>query len=161
MPSNLAQPSTSQLSRSISVTSAQSSDHEAAGKRTLTIVDPQSREAVQLPVRSDSLGSNHLHRSLSSASAASSDPARPGKRMLTIVDPQNKEPVQVPAQQLQVPKASKAQKKALVIVDPLNKQPVALPSSGNTGSLTPGMSLQSGATSAADAVKESGQQSGV
>ena len=161
VPSKLAQPSTSQLSRSISITSAQSSDHGTAGKRTLTIVDPHSKEAVQLPVRSDSLGSNHLHRSLSSISAASSDSARPGKRTLTIVDPHNKEPVQVPAQQSMAPKASKAQRKALAIVDPLNKHQVALPSSGNPGSLNPAKSLLSGAASAADAAKEIGEQSGV
>lgn len=160
VPSKLAQPSTSQLSGSISITSAQSSDHGTAGKRTLTIVDPHSKQAVQLPVRSDSLGSNHL-RSLSSISAASFDSARPGKRTLTIVDPQNKEPVQVPAQQSMATKASKAQRKALAVVDPLNKHRVTLPSSGYPGSLNPAKSVQSGAASAADTAKEIGEQSGV
>lgn len=142
VPAQLDQLSGSQLSRTVSSTSAASSDHGRTGKRPVAITDPHHKQPVQLPVRADSLGRNHLLRTVSSTSAASTDSNRPGKRALAIVDPYNKEHVRLPAPSFKsaIPSSS-AQRKALTIVDPHNKQPVLLP--GSTGSELGGVQTES------------------
>ena len=136
LPAKPDQSGNSQISRTVSSSSAAVSDHSRAGRR-LSIVDPQNKQPVQLPVRSDSLGSNSLHRSVSSISAASVESGRTGKHLLTIVDPQNKELVQLPAQPIKPAATGSKSRKTLAIVDPQNRQPMMLQSKDGSESLHP------------------------
>ncbi|DBA90084.1 hypothetical protein WJX77_006923 [Trebouxia sp. C0004] len=88
-----------QLTRTDSNSSA-AANHDKPGKKLITIVDPNNKQPVQLPVQP--LGSSRLARSSSNISAASSDSnSQPLKRTIAIVDPQNKQPIVLPDTKLQ------------------------------------------------------------
>ncbi len=88
-----------QLTRTDSSSSA-ATNHDKPGKKLITIVDPNNKLPVQLPVQP--LGSSRLARSSSNISAASSDSnSQPLKRTIAIVDPQNKQPIVLPDTKLQ------------------------------------------------------------